>query len=245
MYQNLYEIGQNHTFTDDKKYSCLSVPYAKVSKFLPYQNTDPSFYQREYFEFDASISDVNPLVENKRKKYSLFQDPEGNDSDSTNYNPIELFPSLTKVPQNKTPILTTSSSDSSHKDDDYLLPVLDCRFNLREICKQCILLEDHLSHNKKRCHDCCIKHFLAIEGLAEEAITLDKKNEFKHILEKIPDKIRNIEKFWYQDTHANAHKASQMLREIRKEFMQNTFHMIFEKENKEGSCNGGLCKIKK
>ena len=59
-----------------------------------------------------------------------------------------------------------------------LLPVLDPCFNMREICKQCILLEDHLFQTEKRCTDCIKKHFLTIEALGEEAITLDKENEY-------------------------------------------------------------------
>jgi hypothetical protein len=53
------------------------------------------------------------------------------------------------------------------KSCDSLLPVLDPRFNMREICKQSVLLEDHLFQKEKRCHDCICKHFLTIEALAE------------------------------------------------------------------------------
>jgi hypothetical protein len=49
---------------------------------------------------------------------------------------------------------------------------MDPAFNMREILKQMILLEDHLVQTEKRCRDCINKHFLAIEALAEEAITL-------------------------------------------------------------------------
>lgn len=52
-------------------------------------------------------------------------------------------------------------------------------YNLREMAKQLILLEDHLSHERKRCPDCIRKHLLTCEALAEEAVTLDE--EFKHI----------------------------------------------------------------
>jgi hypothetical protein len=53
-----------------------------------------------------------------------------------------------------------------------LLPIMDPVFNMREILKQVVLLEDHLFHAQKRCRDCVNKHFLTIEALAEEAISL-------------------------------------------------------------------------
>lgn len=48
-------------------------------------------------------------------------------------------------------------------------PVLDPRYNLVQIAKQCVLLEEHLLIEAKYCQDCCAKHLLHINGLAEEA----------------------------------------------------------------------------
>ena len=78
--------------------------------------------------------------------------------------------------------------------EQQLLPVLDANYNMREICKQCILLEDHLSHVEKRCPDCCIKHFLALEALSEEAIQLDKEQKLDLNVKELPTKIREIQK---------------------------------------------------
>lgn len=58
-----------------------------------------------------------------------------------------------------------------------LLPVMDPAFNLREIAKQMILLEDHLAQPLKRCPDCIGKHLLWWEGLAEEGAALDRTGE--------------------------------------------------------------------
>lgn len=55
-----------------------------------------------------------------------------------------------------------------------LLPVLRPCQNMRDIIKQLALLEDHMYHPQKRCPDCIRKHFLTIEGLAEECSTLCK-----------------------------------------------------------------------
>lgn len=54
--------------------------------------------------------------------------------------------------------------------------IADPIFNLREICKQMILLEDHLVHPSKRCPDCITKHFLMIEALSDEMGSLDPIN---------------------------------------------------------------------
>lgn len=59
------------------------------------------------------------------------------------------------------------------------LSLVDPRFNLREVAKQMILLEDHLFHVNKHCLDCISKHSLSIEGFLEEAITLDSTGEYR------------------------------------------------------------------
>ena len=51
-------------------------------------------------------------------------------------------------------------------------PVSDPAYNMVNICKQSVLLEEHLNNEKKRCGDCIKKHMLHIVGLAEEAVSL-------------------------------------------------------------------------
>ncbi len=101
-----------------------------------------------------------------------------------------------------------------------LLPILNPKFNLREICKNCILLEDHLFQKGKRCEDCIKKHFLTIEALAEEAITLDKNNECREYYD-LPDKIRELEKQYIDGKDHGA--VAQQLRQMRKGMMQKCF----------------------
>lgn len=233
MYLNLNRIGANHAPTDDKKYSCPSIPYS--THFMPYRSFIPDYKDPmlDSVNHQASVSHIKVLPQEEQ------------DANDINYRPIELYnKSLPIEPYKSPPII--EYDDTQHSKDNHLLPVLDCRFNLREICKQSILLEDHLSHDKKRCFDCCIKHFLALEGLSEEAITLDKEAEHLEDLKDIPNKIREIQKFWFKDPQNNSHKASQMLREIRKKYMQNTFDIVFnqDKVSKDNMCGGGLCKIK-
>ena len=119
---------------------------------------------------------------------------------------------------------STQSGGNRCKSTGPLLPVMEPRFNMREMCKQSVLLEDHLFQKEKRCHDCIIKHFLTIEGLAEEAITLDKDHKYPE-LNDIPPKVRKIAKKYidnYKDPKQPAIIA-QELRELRKNMMQDCF----------------------
>jgi len=108
------------------------------------------------------------------------------------------------------------------KTGNRLLPVLDPCFNMREICKQCILLEDHLFQSEKRCTDCIKKHFLTIEALAEEAITLDKKNEYHLSKIELPEKVRKLEREFIEEK--DPEYIAQQLRQIRKPLMEKYFH---------------------
>lgn len=121
-------------------------------------------------------------------------------------------------------------------DNAKLLPVMDPRFNLREICKQCVLLEDHLTHDDKRCTDCCTKHFLTLEALAEEALTLDKQGLLNDDAKQLPRKIRELELMWIKNP-SKCSEISQKLREIRKQFQENTFSII------ENGCDAGMCTV--
>ena len=51
-------------------------------------------------------------------------------------------------------------------------PVSDPVYNMGEIAKNSLLLEDHIAIKAKRCRDCCLKHFLLLIGYSEEATTL-------------------------------------------------------------------------
>jgi hypothetical protein len=64
-------------------------------------------------------------------------------------------------------------------------PVSDPKYNMQQIIKQSILLEEHLTNKNKRCRDCIVKHFLHIIGLAEEAqmLATNRINEYPLINE--------------------------------------------------------------
>ena len=112
----------------------------------------------------------------------------------------------------------TCTSCSSRRN---LLPVMDPMFNLREVVKNILLLEDHLFHTRKQCSDCIIKHFLIIEGLAEELVTLDKKLQCKEY-HNIAEKIRKIEKDYISNPRGKT-EIAQKLRAVRKPLMKGCF----------------------
>lgn len=119
-----------------------------------------------------------------------------------------------------------------------LLPVLEPMFNMREMCKQIILLEDHLFQTRKRCEDCICKHFLTIEALAEEALTLDKKKEHIDYLQDLPDRIRDIQHAYLElEDKSNVHEVAQSLRQIRKEMMTKSFKTGLSKHSNNSNNN--------
>ena len=112
---------------------------------------------------------------------------------------------------------------SLHEKDMGLLPIMSPLYNLREICKQVALLEEHLNQPRKRCPDCIRKHFLTIEALFEEAVSLDKELKYGEHLEGKAQEIRNLQGVWIdtkdgQDTHEAHLMIAQALRQMRKSF---------------------------
>jgi len=88
------------------------------------------------------------------------------------------------------------------------------RFNLREVAKQMILLEDHLQHPYKVCPDCIRKHLLTIEAFAEEATTLDKVGVYHDLAEG----IANYARYWMEDFQDDKPlpEIAQRIRTVRK-----------------------------
>ena len=104
-----------------------------------------------------------------------------------------------------------------------LLPIMSPLFNLREICKQMSLLEDHLNNPRKRCSDCIRKHFLTIEALFEEAVSLDRELKYDELLTGKAQLIRELQAKWIdcrETSHSHSRHLSiaQELRSVRKEF---------------------------
>jgi hypothetical protein len=112
--------------------------------------------------------------------------------------------------------------------DQGLLPIMSPLYNLREICKQIVLLEDHLNQPRKRCPDCIRKHFLTIEALFEEAVSLDKELKYVDVLDGKAEEVRKLQAVWL-DTRESEHAhrfyliLAQALRVLRKSFAGHCF----------------------
>lgn len=98
-------------------------------------------------------------------------------------------------------------------------PVMDPKYNMRQIVKQSILLEEHINNERKRCVDCITKHFLHIVGLAEEAISLDPATQ---CYKEVPGVYTAIFDAW-QANHDDP-AVPQQLRAYRKTLMTDYFN---------------------
>lgn len=242
MYKTLNTLCSSNGIaaTSFTKYPCPSLPLPlSAPAQSPYENvTNTSFQLREPFHASSSPYPHPPLHPPQNKTFLHL--PPDHHITSSYPNKTKLDSSSFSFPINdKTQTeKKTSSSPNTTTTTNPLLPVLDCRFNLREMCKQSILLEDHLSHQEKRCLDCCIKHFLFLEGLCEEAITLDKEGIYTSQLQTLCHKIRQLQKLFLDDPIDNSHLCSQELRNIRKLFQPEVFGMIFNDHSLSSSCSG-------
>ena len=103
-------------------------------------------------------------------------------------------------------------------------PVSDPKYNMQQIVKQSILLEEHLSNKNKRCRDCITKHFLHIIGLAEEAQMLATNKIKEYPL--IPDAVKiynDLFNLWLNSYGTENEKTvlycSDILRDMRKKLI--------------------------
>ena len=101
-------------------------------------------------------------------------------------------------------------------------PVSNPAYNMQQIVKQSILLEEHLTNKNKRCRDCITKHFLHIIGLAEEAemLATNKCNKYPLINESV-ELYNNLFKEWIKnkDDNYNNLSVSDKLRTHRKKLI--------------------------
>ncbi len=111
-----------------------------------------------------------------------------------------------------------TSTNPGHKLDKVFNP----EFNMREIGKQMILLEDHLFNPYRRCNDCITKHTLMIEALIEEAITLDENRMYEKQLQDLLAQFRTISRSLLKDVKTlslpsdKAGRYAQSIRILRK-----------------------------
>jgi len=104
-----------------------------------------------------------------------------------------------------------------------LLPVMHPLYNMREVCKQLALLEDHLNNPRKRCEDCIRKHFLTIEALFEEGVSLDNKGKWFSLMDGKDDELRQLQIRWIDGDDPRS--VAQELRALRKKLIDKCFDL--------------------
>jgi len=101
-------------------------------------------------------------------------------------------------------------------------PVSNPAYNMQQIVKQSILLEEHITNKNKRCRDCITKHFLHIIGLAEEAqmLATNKCSKYPLIMESV-ELYNNLFNQWMKnkDDENNLLNISDNLRTHRKKLI--------------------------
>jgi hypothetical protein len=101
-------------------------------------------------------------------------------------------------------------------------PVSDPSYNMQQIVKQSILLEEHITNKNKRCRDCITKHFLHIIGLAEEAQMLAANRCSKYpLINESVEIYNNLFKDWLKvkDDKTQVLNVSDELRIHRKKLI--------------------------
>jgi hypothetical protein len=187
------------------------------------KNIDTKNYDTNNFNTDNNHGlDVfyNHLSNNGFVKYNGIDIEEGfknhshnsNNSNSNNSNSCSL---------------NTCSSNTCGSGKLY--PVLNPKFNLREASKQCLLLEDHLNNENKRCLDCIKKHMLMIDGLLEEAISLEQNNKERLFYRNKHDEWCRIQKDYVNGN--NIDDISKRIRHFRKPMVYESFDLISEYES--------------
>lgn len=109
-------------------------------------------------------------------------------------------------------------------------PVNDPDYNMRNVVKQSILLEEHLAEKNKYCKGCIVKHFQHIIGMCEEAVWLAGKNIDKYpFLDESPSFYQKIFDKWLanKDDDKTRLEVLSLLRERRRQlidvyFLKNT-----------------------
>lgn len=100
-------------------------------------------------------------------------------------------------------------------------PLLEPMFNVLELQKQMLLLQDHLSDRSLRCPSCIIKHTLFSEALIEEALGLDcvgkhcvKLRKLLKLVQQIRVKYMEDKRNAYSEMVALVNKIIEMCRDM-------------------------------
>ena len=118
---------------------------------------------------------------------------------------ILLFNSVSNINSHSNKQNHNSHGKCDIKSCGALDPVSDPRYNMQQIVKQSILLEEHLTNKNKRCRDCITKHFQHIIGLAEEAqmLATTKCNKYPLLIESV-NIYNDLFNLWFKNRNDEA-----------------------------------------
>jgi len=118
---------------------------------------------------------------------------------------ILLFNSVSNINSHPNKQIHNNHSKCDVKSCGALDPVSDPRYNMQQIVKQSILLEEHLTNKNKRCRDCITKHFQHIIGLAEEAqmLATTKCNNYPLLIESV-NIYNDLFNLWFKNRNDEA-----------------------------------------
>ena len=109
-----------------------------------------------------------------------------------------------------------SAADEKTASCSMLDPVDDPAYNMREVIKQLLLLEQHLADTMKLCRACTIKHLMLIVGLLEEAYWMAGNRHYPLLLDSI--KVFNdlrVRWPWRTKEHVPDHDRLAILEALR------------------------------
>lgn len=95
-------------------------------------------------------------------------------------------------------------------------------YNMQNVVKQSILLEEHLAEKNKYCEGCLVKHFSHICALSSEGVWLAEKNINKYpFLEESPSFYQKIFDKWLANRYDDAIRLEilSLLRERRRQLI--------------------------
>lgn len=149
---------------------------------------------------------------------------------SSDVSSVQSSDASTKSSDEMCDIASKCSADKCGSES--LHPILDPRFNLREVAKQALLLEDHINNTKKRCFDCIRKHFLVVDGLLEEAVSLEPDVKNRAAYRALYMKWLELEKMYASNplNSDNLDLISQQVRFFRKPLVEKYFDLVKDYE---------------
>ena len=97
-------------------------------------------------------------------------------------------------------------------------------FNVKEITKQLVLLEDHVADDDKFCMDCIRKHLIMTEALSEEAVALNPQSKWVPTVKKLDAQARTwLHKYATGKNKVDRIKLGKELRNTRKELVDKLY----------------------